>query len=278
MVRTAARAVQERGFPMRRTSVAVTAGALLLLTGCASVSSGTIERGDARDAVLSAATATQQAGTARLALDVRTLGSDPLALTVDGRLALDGSKADLTASLPTGALGGTTASVHELVVDGDAYVQVQGIDLLPAVWVKADLGADATASADNPLARLATSGGVEELLTALRQVGTVEKVARQEVAGVPATKYHATIDASALLKDLPALGGTDLGGIASAASAPIDLWVDDQGRLVRAEATVGSGSTGVRISLGLAEFGAPLDVAAPSVSLDLGNLLQGLGG
>ena len=263
---------------MRRTTVAVTAGALLLLTGCANVSSGSITRGDARDAVLAAATTTQQAGTAHLALDVRTLGSDPLALTVDGRLALDGSKADLTASLPAGALGGTKASVHEVVVDGDAYLQVQGIDLLPAVWVKADLGKDATASADNPLARLATSGGVDDLLAALKQVGTVEKVARQDVGGVATTKYHATIDASAFLKDLPALGGTDLGGIASAVSAPVDLWVDDQGRLVRAEATVGSGDTGVKVSLGLAEFGTEVDVTAPSVSLDLGNLLQGLGG
>ena len=136
----------------------------------------------------------------------------------------------------------------------------------------------ATSSADNPLARLATSGGVDDLLAALKQVGTVEKVARQDVGGVATTKYHATIDASSFLKDLPAIGGTDLGGIASAVSAPVDLWVDDQGRLVRAEATVGSGDTGVKVSLGLAEFGTQVDVTAPSVSLDLGNLLQGLGG
>ncbi len=267
-----------RGFPMRRTTIAVTAGALLLLTGCANVSSGTIERGDARSAVLSAAAATQQAGTARLSLDVRTLGKDPAGLSLDGRLALDGSKADLTASLPAGALGGTTASVHEIVVDGAAYLQVQGIEMLPAVWVKADLGKDGAGSADNPLARLATSGGVDDLLAALREVGTVEKVARQEVGGVQTTKYHATLDASSFLKDLPAVGGLDLGGIAAAAKAPVDLWVDDQGRLVRVEATVGSGDSGVRLALGLADFGAPLDVRAPSTALDLGGLLDGLGG
>lgn len=262
---------------MRRTTIAVTAGALLLLTGCASVSTGTIERGDARSAVLSAAAATQQAGTARLSLDVRTLGADPAALALDGRLALDGSKADLTATLPAGSLGGTSASVHEIVVDGTAYLQVQGIDMLPAVWVKAELGEGGATDADNPLARLATSGGVEDLLAALRQVGTVEKVARQEVGGVQTTKYHATLDASSFLRDLPAVGGLDLGGIAAAAKAPVDLWVDDQGRLVRVEATIGSGDTGVRLTLGLADFGAPVDVKAPSVSLDLGGLLDSLG-
>ena len=180
---------------MRRTTVAVTAGALLLLTGCASVSSGTIERGDARSAVLTAAVTTQQAGTARISVDVRTLGSDPAALALDGRLALDGSKADLTASLPAGTLGGSKASVHEIVVDGSAYLQVQGIDMLPAVWVKADLGKDGAGSGDNPLSHLATTGGVDDLLAALREVGTVEKVARQEVGGVQTTKYHATLDA-----------------------------------------------------------------------------------
>lgn len=263
---------------MRRTSVVVTAGALLLLTGCASLSSGTIQRADARDAVLAAAAATQQAGTARVALDVRTLGTDPVGLTLDGRVALDGSRADLTASLPSGALGGTAASVHEIVVDGTAYVQVQGIDPLPAVWVKADLGSDATASADNPLARLATSAGVEDLLAALRQVGTVEKVARQDVGGVPTTKYHATLDASSFLKDLPALPGADLGAITSAASVPVDLWVDDQGRLVQLEATASSGDEGIRLSLGMTDFGAPVDVKAPSVSVDPSSLLEGLGG
>lgn len=265
---------------MRRTTVAATAAAaaLLALTGCASVSTGTISRGDARDVVLSAATATQQAGTARIALDVRALGDDPVALTLDGRVALDGSKADLTASVPASALGGTSASVHEIVVDGAAYLQVQGVDLLPAVWVKADLGDDGAASADNPLARLATSGGVEDLLAALREVGTVEKVARQDVGGVPTTKYHATLDFSSFLKDLPAVPGVDLGGIASAASAPVDLWVDDQGRLVRLEATVGTGDSGVRLALGLADFGAPLDIQAPSAALDLGGLLDSLTG
>ena len=263
---------------MRRTTVAVTAGALLLLTGCASVSSGTIERGDARSAVLTAAVTTQQAGTARISVDVRTLGSDPAALALDGHLALDGSKADLTASLPAGTLGGSKASVHEIVVDGSAYLQVQGIDMLPAVWVKADLGKDGAGSGDNPLSHLATTGGVDDLLAALREVGTVEKVARQEGGGVQTTKYHATLDASAFLKDFPAVGGLDLGGIAAAATTPVDLWVDDQGRLVRLEATVGSGSDGAKLTLGLADFGAPVDVKAPSAALDLGSLMNGLGG
>lgn len=261
----------ERGFPMRRTTVVIaTASALLLLSGCAGVASGTIERGTPRQSVVSAALATQKAGTARVALEVRTLGSDPVSLTLDGRLALDGSAADLTASLPT---DGSDASVHEIVVDGDAYLQVQGIDLLPPVWVKADLGD--TASGDNPLASLATAGGVDQILAALREVGSVEKVARQDVGGVSTTKYHATIDASSFLEGLPAVPGLDVGAITAAASVPVDLWVDEQGRLVRLEASVGSGDAGVALVLRLADFGAPLDIEAPSVSLDLSGLLGG---
>ncbi|HET7902638.1 MAG TPA: LppX_LprAFG lipoprotein [Candidatus Nanopelagicales bacterium] len=264
---------------MRRTTVAIAAGSLLLLTGCASVSTATMSRGTPRDDVVTAALATEQAGSAHVALDVRTLGSDPMALTIDGRLALDGSKADLTASVPSGGLGSGSgsASVHEIVVDGSTYLQVRGIDLLPAVWVKADLGSGG-ADTDNPLARLATSAGVDDLLAALREVGTVQKVARQEVGGVPTTKYHATLDASSFLKDLPDLGGLDLGAVTGAAAVPVDLWVDDEGRLVQLQATVGSGDSGVRVTLGLADFGVPVAVTAPAASLDLGSLLDGLGG
>jgi uncharacterized protein YceK len=260
---------------MRRTVVVLSVGALLL-TGCASVSHGTIERSASSPtaSVVTAALATRTAGTARLALEARTLGADPVALRLTGTVALDGSKADLVATLPSGSLGegAGAVGVHELLIDGRAYLKVEGVDLLPAVWVSADLGAS---NGDNPLASLATSGGVEQILASLREVGSVTRVGRQDVGAVATTKYHATVDATSFLADLPQIPGLDLGAVRKAASVPVDLWVDDQGRIVKVALTLGAADAGASVVLDLGDFGAPLDVAAPSSSLDLSGLLGG---
>jgi len=277
---------------MRRTTALLSTSvvAALTLTGCAQAS--TVHRaapGAApQEAVVAAVLATATAGTATVTLDLRGgSGAGALTVSVAGRVALDGSRADLTATLPKGTLGrDTPLRLHEIVVAKKAYLSVDGVSplpgLLPDMWISTDVdGAPGAAG----LGSLATTGGVRPLLDALRSVTEVSDLGPQQVGGVPTTHYQARIDGSALLGSLGGLapGGT-IPGLPSGsvprlptdAAVPVDVWVDGSGRLVGLTAALDSGAaTAASARLTFTDFGAPLQVSAPSGALDLSGLFGG---
>jgi hypothetical protein len=277
---------------MHRTAALVSsvAVAALALTGCAHASAAYRTAADAapREAVVGAALTTGTAGTAAVTLDMRGgTAPDAVTVSVDGRIALDGSRADLTATLPRGTLGSDAPlHLHELVVAKKAYVSLDGVSplpgLLPDMWVSIDVDAAPGASG---LGSLATTGGVGPLLDALRSVTTVTELGPQQVGGVPTTHYRASITASSLLESLgglapggsiPGLPSGALPGLPADAAAPVDVWVDGAGRLVGLTAALGDGGSPVAsVRLTFADFGAPLQVSAPSGALDLSGLLGG---
>jgi len=277
---------------MRRTTALLSTAAVaaLALTGCAQSSTAYRSAPGAtpREAVVAAALATGTAGTAKVSLDVRGgSGSDALAASVAGTIALDGSKADLTATLPKGTLGSDAPlAVHERVVAKKAYLSLDGVSplpgLMPDMWVSVDVD---SAPGATGLGSLASTGGVRPLLDTLRSVTTVTELGPQQVGGVATTHYRATITASSLVGSLAGLapGGSIPGlpagaipGLPSDAAVPVDVWVDASGRLVGLTAALGSGgSPAASVRLAFADFGAPLQVSAPSGALDLSGLFGG---
>lgn len=277
---------------MRRPSPAVVlvGGALagaLLLSGCGASGAGTAYKTTfsadnlAPAAAVTAATdATARTGSASVRLSISATlpdGSTQKA-EVRGVAALDGSAADLTATLPSGA-GEKPVTVRQRVVDGVGYVKVEGSDVLPSAWIKLDPTSLPDGLGDGLGSAVGGSGkdAVTAPLDALRQVADVTKVGAEEIDGIATTHYRATLDPA---KVAAAMAGLPGGGIRSGAATPVDLWVDADGHVVRVTQTVEAGTDAgsVTWTLDLREFGTTLDVTAPVGALDLGAALGALGG
>ncbi len=276
---------------MRRPTLAVLAvtGAVLgagLLTGCGASTGTAYKTSVSADslspaaAVRAATTATATTGSASFRLTLTADdGTTPMTVDVSGKADLDGSSADLTATIP-GDSGPTT--VKQRVVDGVVYLKVEGSDVLPATWVKLDPAALPEGAGQDLGGMLggAGSGTVTAPLDALREVADVEEIGDEEIDGIPTTHYRATLDPA---KVAGALGPLEsLGGVAKPAtgSMPVDLWVDADGHVVRVTQTIDLGAVDagtITWTLDLREFGAPLELTAPEGALDLGSLLGDLG-
>jgi hypothetical protein len=231
-------------------------------------------------AVRAATSATESAGSASFRLTLTADdGTTPTTVEVRGKADLDGTSADLSATIP-GDGGPTT--VRQRVVDGVVYLKVEGSDLLPATWVKLDPAALPEGAGQELGGMLggAGSGTVTAPLDALREVADVEKVGTQEIDGIATTHYRATLDPAKLAAAFGPLESLGLGGGATigVGTMPVDLWVDAEGRVVRMTQTVELPDAGsISWTLDLREFGARLELEAPSGALDLGSLLGSLG-
>jgi hypothetical protein len=259
--------------------VAAVALAGALLSGCGS-SAGTTVALTPVAAVQAASQRTAEAGTARMSLVVEVEAAEGSGrITSEGVLALDGSAADLRATLPADLLDEEVA-LRVLVAEGTTYLQVDGLPLLSGTWIEVGeaggpLGVDADAA----------TGGVDGALEALREVTDVTEVGVEEVGGVSATHYRATLDAGDLADGLAALGSLaskDVSEALGSTTVTIDVWIDEQGRLVRLEEQVplpGDGSAS--ITYALSDFGVPVEVEAPAGAVNLDavmGLLESLGG
>lgn len=276
---------------MRRPTLAVLAvtGAVLgagLLTGCGASTGTAYKTSVSADslspaaAVRAATTATATTGSASFRLTLTADdGTEPMTVDVRGKADLDGSSADLTATIP-GESGPTT--VKQRVVDGVVYLKVEGSDVLPATWVKLDPSALPEGMGQDLGGMLGGAGGdtVTAPLDALREVADVEKIGADEIDGIATTHYRATLDPAKVagaLGPLQSLGGS---AKAAAGSMPVDLWVDADGHVVRVTQTIDLAAVDagtITWTLDLREFGAPLELTAPEGALDLGSLLGDLG-
>lgn len=279
---------------MRRptTPVLALAGAVLgvgLLAGCgaAGTSTGTAYKTSVSAdslspaaAVRAATSATEKAGSASFRLTLTADdGSTPTTVEVRGKADLDGSSADLSATIP-GDGGPTT--VRQRVVDGVVYLKVEGSDLLPATWVKLD-PAQLPEGAGQELGGVlggADSGTVTAPLDALREVADVEELGTQEIDGIATTHYRATLDPAKLAAAFGPLTSLGAGASLGTGTMPVNLWVDGEGRVVRVTQTLdlkAADAGTITWTLDLREFGEPLELTAPAGALDLGSLLGSLG-
>jgi hypothetical protein len=140
---------------------------------------------------------------------------------------------------------------------------------LPAgkTWIKLDL------------AKLASKAGVDasqlgslnqadptQFLSYLRaSSGAVTTVGSEQIGGTPTTHYRATLQLDRILDRLPDSQRAAARGMLEhlgTGSIPVDVWVDQQGRLRRMQLSIGGGSTGTNGT-------SPLASVSGTLTLDL---------
>jgi hypothetical protein len=144
-------------------------------------------------------------------------------------------------------------SVHALVVDGAMYMKMPGMP--GGKWVKMDLkqlgamlgGGAMTDAMTNPL------GLVEQMSS---YITSSTYVGEESVGGATAKHYRMSVDLKAAMK---AMAPNLPKGTAVPSTSDQDLWIDDQGRVVKAVTDFGSG----KVTAELSDFGKTVDVTAP---------------
>jgi hypothetical protein len=260
--------------------------------------------------IAASADATDSAKTAQMAatmsIDMPLL-PNPVQFTMDGALALDGSRADLKMDMSSmlSMIPGAPSSlvVEARVVDGVTYVDFgdffgaleQSHPVPPSLqgvkWLKVDVaGASGTPNGTSP-------GSFTQYLQYLRGVaaGRVHEIGGETIRGVATTHYQAQIDKSHLLDELGKARDSlpsaeqkllDQGLVGVDSNPTVDVWIGDADHLVHRlmlamDMSAAGQSMHMNLSLDLYDFGVPVDVEAPPASQvrDLSDLAQlALGG
>lgn len=243
------------------------AGSVLVVSACSSTGSITLSRPTATT------TSTTDAPSAAPVATLASLrsASEASATATSGRFEyrITGAGAEELVSVSgefsdsraheVAAVSGLDAEVgggHETVVDGDD-VYVRG-GMVAAILGLVD-GGEA-----NPEQWIRISGSVGEIVGDLNRSVTGEDGFREEVA-------HLLDDTDAAVTTV---GPEDVRGIPTTHSRvgtdfPIDLWVDGDGRLVRARYAFDAGGESVVLSFELWDLGAPIEIAVPTDARDV---------
>jgi hypothetical protein len=164
--------------------------------------------------------------------------SGPLGVSARGVVSGDGEQGQVTVEL------GRFGRIEERVVDGTVYVKAAGLlggsdDEWYSVSVDrlrdlaGSFGGDAASAFD---------GSPADALDVLDELaGPVETIGDDTVGGRHATHYRVHVDAK----------GT---------RSPVDVWIDDQDRVVKLVASVPDGGD---LTFEVTSFGVPVDVQAP---------------
>lgn len=211
-----------------------------------------------------AVVATQNAGTARIAISV-TSGAEKL--TIDGVGDFGSNDVQLTVHAPA-----PVGDTEVIMSSGDLYVQVP-------TEAKAVLGGkDWVRIRRDQLDRLSRLGGVGGLtaagtfdpsmtLTYLNSVAAdVAVVGSETLQGEPTTHYRGHLSPALLAKQLPAQAQRDevSAAAAHASAVPVDVWTDGQGRLRKLTLVVEeSGSDTIVATIELSGYGTPLTLRLP---------------
>jgi len=243
--------------------LAVVLAGLLLVAGCGGGGPGGGSGGpppSPADAVRQAFVTTRDAGTARVALVNRTsTAGTSLDVTGDGVLQLATGAADLGIALPS--LGGR---VRVLSTGGVVYAA-----LPPGIasflgggkpWVST--GLDRLAGSAGPLGGALTTDPAQQLASLQAVRDDARLVGPEPVDGTPTTHDAATVDldrvpATSDPASRPALDRVK--AKLGTSTLPVDVWIDEQGRLRRVAQTVGRTTTTVTFS----DFGVPAPVVPP---------------
>jgi len=192
-------------------------------------------------------------------------------LHATGATADDGSAARVDVDIP--GIG----AVQELLVDKSLYMSLDGLPvpqgLLPEGkrWLHVDLGGLASTLGLNldqlrEQARNSTPTQGLEYLEGLS--GDVEKIGDDTVNGAHATHYRASIDYSKIADQLPGLTDSMREQFAGLGTVPADVWIDDNDHVVKMHFMIDGSAFGregtAEMTMEMSDFGAPVDVAAPS--------------
>src|SRR4051812_31229649 len=255
---------------MRRAWILMVAPALVL--GLAGAACG--DKASAQTIVRSAATKTEDAKTAHLAMTVTTnAGGTPVNVTADGSIDLPGRKGELTMDLGQALVG----KVHVLMIGTSVFLQLPGALATQIPGGKQFLKVDVSQLGQQQginLGALQQNPDATSQLDYLRGVSDdVHEVGKETVRGASTTHYRATVD----LKKAAAASNSDAKAaieqaekVLGTVTFPIDVWIDGQGRLRKltysldvSKAAGAKASGNVSLTLELFDFGVPVNVSAP---------------
>jgi hypothetical protein len=223
-------------------------------------------------------------------------GEGSVPATAEGRFDTKRRRGEMTLSLDTASLGGGSAGggaiEQRMVFDGlTIYLSSPMLQqILPGGkrWMKLDLAA-AGKQAGLDLGSLATSGAGQDPTQVLAYLkatsGAVQRIGTETVRGVATTHYKATIDFRKVPDSAPAgqraavrRSIDQLIKLSGASTAPIEVWIGEDGLARRLVSTTTTGTAAQRITVRqrveLYDFGTNVDVAIPPASqvVDAGDL------
>ncbi len=273
----------------------------LVLSGCANAPSDRAATpGDSLPVLLDAMQKTNDAGSARMAIDV-TFTSPEQTVHVTGDVEYVMDPADPTSLrerivLDIPSLGMLPEGKVEMILGKDSVIYVQApmlASMIPATtpWIKVD--PSALPGYDKALGQAAAVGNPAVILDAIKDALTVEEIGADTVGGASATHYRATVD---LVKLLPLLAemSDEKPTAAEMQEAedqlrkvglehfPIELWVDEDGFLKQAQvamdlSTVDPELAGTSFSLTFtfSDIGEDITIDVPPASqvTDISDLL-----
>ena len=243
--------------------------------------------------VVSAASATQDSGSAKMQLDISMSGAaQPLSMRGEGAIEFASQRSRMTMNV--GALPGAAGEI-EMVTDGpDIYMKLPNAQAIgmPTAWVK--LRAEDMAGAGaNQFSQLSTTDPARGLEMLRGASDDVREVGAEDVRGTPTTHYSATVDLERAIDEAPEKARAALQqqmDMLGTKTIPVDVWIDEQGLVRRQTVTMdlskmaqqagaGQTPTEMKMTLELYDFGTDVDTTPPPKSevTDYKDL-QGLGG
>jgi hypothetical protein len=169
--------------------------------------------------------------------------------------------------------------VQEVIKNPYVYVQVpSGSSSLNAgkPWIRANLS-DYTQTIGAGSSFEQGGAGPTQMLHMLDASGDVVARGSETIEGAPTTHYHALVDLSRYATEAPAAqrsaiqaDAQALARLTGSSSLPVDVWIDDQGRVRRfsteEQVCTPAGKLHEQITMGLYGFGPqqPVTVPAPS--------------
>jgi hypothetical protein len=258
--------------------------------------------------VQAAATTTADAKTAHVVTTIKA-DSGPLAnggINVDGGFDFDTRRAAL--NIDGSQFGAPELGKLQAIVDYDGglvvYMKLPGAlsaDLGGKQWAKVDAAAILRqAGIDVDLGSLlqGQSNDPTQGLGMVRGADDVVKIGADTIRGVQTTHYQLNVDLDKAIAGAPTPEAHDamqkLSNLYTVRKLPVDIWLDDQGRVRRFQESLNSGmirlpnelltkgdpfAGHVTLTYDLYDFGRPVDVTLPPASetADINQLLQNCG-
>lgn len=282
---------------MRIKRIVVAVVGLAVLGGaCGDSSGGT----NPLATIVLAADKTHEAGSARIFMNMQMEAPNGrMTTTGEGAVDMATKQGEMTMEMemPDAPAGTPDLGTTEAIFEGTTiYMKMPALSAqLPPgkPWVSFDLQ-KVGEQLGMDLGALMQAGGSDpsQSLQYLRGAsGEVETVGEEEVRGAPATHYKATIVFDKVVSEAPedlqdAIEPTIdiLREWLGADQMPIDVWIDDEGRMVRQQQSFDyeagpAQGTSVSMTMEMFDFGTEVDVEPPSPSevTDLGELMNEMG-
>lgn len=285
---------------MTRTRLLAACTCLVLLVACGSSPNAS----GALGIITLAADKIEQAGTARVYMEMTMEGGpEAVSMTSDGVIDMVSRRGRMTMNMDgAGSAGGLMGlDGFEIVFDGMVIYMKYPQEITSRLpggkpWISIDLQA-AGEGMGVDFNALSQAGGNDpsQTLQFLRGAsGEVETVGEEEVRGVPTTHYRATIDFDKIADQAPAdirkaveSSIESMQEMAKVQSAPMDVWIDDEGFARRMTFSVdvdpreqAANAMTMTMTMEMFDFGVDVDIEIPPPSevTDMSDFMNQSGG